>query len=361
MYEMIKTMKGRAMNRPEGKKMKRSGFTILELLTVIGIIAMLVAILVPGIQKVKNMARDVAQKAALHDIEVGIEAFRKDYDDFPESNARGSLPNQVVCGAQVLAEAMIGRNGQGFDPLTTWDPVYEMNAGGVLFHTKMYPTISGSSPYEVTAADIYASQAKGSNADQIALARDRQRRAYIGMGDLGAYTMEELYGAGSTGDVFPSTDAYLSPVLTDVYRHKKIEVGGESIRAGMPILYYKADDRTDEFMTSSNFDKDDPTANVMWMMYRSWVYNYDDNQAICDLEPKLDAASQEKHVWDPEYQDSSKFNGQPDQGMKEFYESIRNKKVNKFNLPYNPDRYLLVSAGVDGIYGTQDDITNFDY
>jgi hypothetical protein len=27
--------------------------------------------------------------------------------------------------------------------------------------------------------------------------------------------------------------------------------------------------------------------------------------------------------------------------------------------PYRPDSYILISAGVDGVYGTDDDITNF--
>jgi hypothetical protein len=27
--------------------------------------------------------------------------------------------------------------------------------------------------------------------------------------------------------------------------------------------------------------------------------------------------------------------------------------------PYRPDSYLLITAGVDGVYGTSDDITNF--
>jgi hypothetical protein len=27
--------------------------------------------------------------------------------------------------------------------------------------------------------------------------------------------------------------------------------------------------------------------------------------------------------------------------------------------PYNPDTYILISAGRDGLYGTEDDIKNF--
>ena len=42
-----------------------------------------------------------------------------------------------------------------------------------------------------------------------------------------------------------------------------------------------------------------------------------------------------------------------------FYEYIRDPKVHARPWPYRPDSYLLISAGMDGIYGTDDDIRNF--
>ena len=38
---------------------------------------------------------------------------------------------------------------------------------------------------------------------------------------------------------------------------------------------------------------------------------------------------------------------------------IRDPKVTASPWPYRPDSYLLISAGIDGIYGTSDDICNF--
>ena len=42
-----------------------------------------------------------------------------------------------------------------------------------------------------------------------------------------------------------------------------------------------------------------------------------------------------------------------------FYEYIRDPRVQARPWPYRPDSYLLISAGADGIYGTNDDIRNF--
>ena len=38
---------------------------------------------------------------------------------------------------------------------------------------------------------------------------------------------------------------------------------------------------------------------------------------------------------------------------------IRDPKISSPKRPYNPDTYILISAGPDGYYGTADDIHNF--
>ena len=43
-----------------------------------------------------------------------------------------------------------------------------------------------------------------------------------------------------------------------------------------------------------------------------------------------------------------------------FYDYIADKKATTIKWPSNPDSYLLISAGADGLYGTGDDICNFD-
>jgi len=42
-----------------------------------------------------------------------------------------------------------------------------------------------------------------------------------------------------------------------------------------------------------------------------------------------------------------------------FYNAITNPKMSQ-PRPYNMNTYILISAGHDGIYGTKDDICNFE-
>jgi hypothetical protein len=42
-----------------------------------------------------------------------------------------------------------------------------------------------------------------------------------------------------------------------------------------------------------------------------------------------------------------------------FYSYIEDPKVTAKSTPYNPNSYILISAGPDGTYGTKDDIRNF--
>jgi hypothetical protein len=43
-----------------------------------------------------------------------------------------------------------------------------------------------------------------------------------------------------------------------------------------------------------------------------------------------------------------------------FYDFIQDPMILNFKKPFRPDSFLLISAGNDGLYGTKDDICNFD-
>lgn len=68
-------------------KRRRAGFTLLELLVVISIIALLLSILLPSLRKVKEHARRVACQNNLHQGLVASTMYAGDYDGFlPEGN-----------------------------------------------------------------------------------------------------------------------------------------------------------------------------------------------------------------------------------------------------------------------------------
>jgi len=93
---------------------KRSGLTVIEILVVVGIIALLAGMLIPAASTVRKMAKEVKQRAQLTAIELGLAAFKNDYGDYPPSDPYSWLRNvtdvQNSSGAQKLAEAL----GLGF-------------------------------------------------------------------------------------------------------------------------------------------------------------------------------------------------------------------------------------------------------
>jgi len=75
------------MSIPSYTRRSRLGFTLLELLVVISIIALLLAILFPGLRKAKEHARRVACQNNLHQGLVAGNMYAGDFDGFlPEGN-----------------------------------------------------------------------------------------------------------------------------------------------------------------------------------------------------------------------------------------------------------------------------------
>ncbi|GAI17076.1 unnamed protein product, partial [marine sediment metagenome] len=99
-----------------------TGFTLAEILTVMGIIALLVGLLLPALGWVRRVARETKQKAQLTTIGLALEAFKSpdDYGDYPPSDGydyqTGTGIELNYCGAQKLAEALLGWDLLGFHP-----------------------------------------------------------------------------------------------------------------------------------------------------------------------------------------------------------------------------------------------------
>jgi hypothetical protein len=127
--------------------------------------------------------------------------------------------------------------------------------------------------------------------------------------------------------------------LCDVFGWKKIDIGNntigyKSVSAGMPILYYKAN------TSGIGLVRDQRQEAVS-------IYRYSDNKGLVTIPP---------NKW---YFDND---NPPVVGFRNF---ITDPKVIRpqgaLPWPYKPDSYILISAGIDGLYGTADDITNFGY
>lgn len=301
----------------------------MELLVVVAIITALIGILVPGLRKVRIMVRDLKQKSQLHNIEIGLELFRDDFDGYPGSSLDDSQgAGNYITGSQILAEAVVGRDLRGCEPHTNWNPALD---------EALSDTAS------------YASAAKGSTQSEIEVSRNRRMGPYMEMQDIGAYSAGKLWQ--DTGDVYPGTGNYKSPMITDIYNQVKIQLdSGEQVWAGSPVLYFKANRGTRIF--DDNVEETEENQAVL----RQWIYNYYDNMPIYKLGSVKDNSIQ--HFYDPDYTDPD--NAQRN-GYDVFYEDLSNPKIETYKRPYNCDTFILISAGFDGIYGTGDDMTNFNY
>jgi prepilin-type N-terminal cleavage/methylation domain-containing protein len=313
------------------RQTSHGAFTLIELLTVISIIAILIAIMSVGMRKAMMIAKNLRQKVEFKAMEVGLELFAKDYENYPDSRTLAGT-GDAVCGAQHLAEALVGRDSHGFDPITGWYPPSDQTYRANLDTDALTSLYNAADPASM----------------------NRRKQPYVEFKHSGIYTIYELWqgGVGSLNIYAPASavNRFRSPVITDTFNRYDVTVGGTSVKVGLPVLYFKAD-------SSKRFRlKEDKTlaTNPTSTEYKNWIYNFDDNLPLLQLPNLLDPALPDDYT-DPA--DASKTPAQV------FYESITQTADagRKYYKPFNADKFILLSAGWDGIYGTKDDISNFDY
>ncbi|MCK5174909.1 MAG: prepilin-type N-terminal cleavage/methylation domain-containing protein [Planctomycetes bacterium] len=307
------------------------GFTLIELLVVVAVIALLVGLLSSGMSRVVRLSKNLKQKSIFHGIETGLELFSKDFGGYPDSGEiKDSSNDNFVCGAHHLAEALIGRDERGFDPRSKW-----------------YAPESDQK--------VYANTDKGSPAADIQASLNRRKQPYIELRDTPVLLISDLYE--DTRKLFSEDSGKQARVLTDVFA-RRIMVGTNSLRVGTPILYFKAN-------TSSRLfrDDDDPATAKDESDMDLWIYDFKDNREVVHLGPLDPDPVGAKHFPDP---DTPPVLGPPEI----FYERITNPNISllkqqgppgTYYKPYNPKTFILLSAGHDGIFGTRDDVSNFNY
>ena len=276
---------------------KKTGLTVVELLIVLGIIAILVGLLVPALSAVKKMAKETKQKAQFSTIELALAAFKNDYGDYPPSNWTPAELTGDYCGAQKLSEALLGWDLLGFHPNSAWRSD-GLDAGG------------GPGTYD-------PAQTRDNNGDGVPDTLSERKGPYLELATVSAFKLSSLF---RSGQLAPETY-----VMCDVFGAKKVILpDGSTSKAGAPILYYRAH-------TSRKLIGE--------------IYNVLDNDALVQMKLDMDRKDHPLTRADNQYQ----F----------FYDYIRDPKIEARPWPYRPDSYILISAGADGFYGTNDDIKNF--
>ncbi|MBN2561184.1 MAG: prepilin-type N-terminal cleavage/methylation domain-containing protein [Phycisphaerae bacterium] len=317
---------------------RRPAFTLIELLTVMAIITLLIGILTPALSNARNRATTTAIRAQINAMEVGLEAFQNDEGMYVPSNAHfyASDPESPgteltadwevygtneLQGAHLLLDALVGRDFLGYDP-------------------KAPPFGPGGS-----TAGTY---------DRWFAGNDR-RQPYIPVDGVDVTSEKEPPTDAFGGN--PSYDAETQPtidgLLCRVFKDK----------FGWPILYYRASpiakQNTPIITSTSN-----PYTNHGDGVYDGWDNRFfTDYTAPIPPDHKIKDADLPLAVppWPTPYGETL------DSRFAEFIRSLRASTYDTSTppqillpRPVKSDRFIILSAGKDGIYGTLDDVANFN-
>jgi hypothetical protein len=242
---------------------------------------------------------NVPQRAQLHSMEAALELFNCEFDRYPPSDANdaGRLP---YCGAMKLAEALMGQDLLGLHS----DSIFRrdgLDAAGM----RLYPPDINAPPPRLRDASLKA-----------------RKGPFLPVETANAFRLVDIYGKGKTGP-FPEDTL----VLCDTYKRKR----PSGKKTGMPILYYRAN------RAGKAHDVNDPDNPQN-------IYSYKDNDALVHLGVPDDPNAVHP-LADP----------------KRFYLNTRNDRVGAPAQPSRKESFILISAGWDGLYGTADDICNFEW
>jgi prepilin-type N-terminal cleavage/methylation domain-containing protein len=347
------------MNRhPIATRPDRHAFTLIELLTVVLIISLLVAILIPVIGKVRKAGYEAATRAQMIKISTAIEAYQADFHDYPGALSNQQLADEIGGLSPTLtyngtAYALMNKaTGAAIYPTTTENMVVAL-LGGYKFDVAALQfqydhTLMGQGPQSLNASVLQAA-----NAGLVIAGNPVKHNAYLSVSPDELSDSHTTMGTGvlSSDSAIPEfVDRFPTQVVLPVPSRG---AGAFSMDAG-PILYIRAkkggnpnpgvtNGVTNPDITDGVNMSPKPLSNPGGMrntnQYGEWAFTAylhgsDPNSPTGIFGAKssgYDYASSDAYFVDP----------------------------SNSSQPRQKDGYWLISAGADRIFGTVDDITQF--
>jgi prepilin-type N-terminal cleavage/methylation domain-containing protein len=137
----------------------RSGFTLIEMLVVIGIIGILASLAVPAATGVMKKAKKVKTSAALKDVQLGVKNYQAEYNRYPLKAGMTAEDPIALDEGSTLLKILLGENEQKLNPrqITYIEPPMGKNgSGGLVGNEGSYGLMdSWGKPYQVVMDGNY--------------------------------------------------------------------------------------------------------------------------------------------------------------------------------------------------------------
>lgn len=342
----------------------RHAFTLVELLTVIAVISLLVAIVIPAIAAARAAARDTATAKLISTLDSSSEIFHGDLGRYPISGGpraggnvapgggnpfeSGATGQPVLTGAQWLAMQLVGPTQTGYV-----NPTRENDTND----DDVINDVDWRAWYEINSP-----------------VSEKVRR-------LGPYVQPDAKTVLTVEQLEEKTGTDAPPMMktgNSIFRNSRLPMFVDA--HGGPILYYAA---TPDVKPPNPFSRGNPSS----AKFTVGTYDMSHNALLTGSDNSngdLGGVLQQKEGWDfasvsqaaagkPAhplgvfgFANQSALNQWP--GIEpSFASNILNRQVFESSrqgdqgrlVPFNPEKFILISAGRDGLYGTEDDIRNY--